>query len=826
MPNGNYRHIYLPGPTATQGFTNPRQGGSRPRLAHRDRQTHSAYLRQRLLQAWNEAEGEQAVLQVERTGVYLEFESEPGFDLAIRSLERLQSGIRLLNVRQETVRETERTLATVYVPHNRRGYFVRKIQMYATEIDRRSNRPKNAKMVDSISDIRRAVVESFWRSDERDLVPGDDPSWVEVWLSSDSEEVMGRFELLLREVNVESREEVLTFPERAVKLILVSHAQLERLIEFSDDIAEFRASRTLALLVLQRENEEQLEIVEQLLARTRLHETGSVICILDSGVNNGHLLLQPVLDHDDLHTADPAWGVADHDGHGTLMAGMAAFGDLLELLNDNSPVRIGHRLESAKILPPPPATNLKRLWGYMTAQGISRAEIQAPGRRRVSCMAITSIDDRDRGRPSSWSATLDGLSSGYEDDTHRLIVVSAGNVSDPDSWRNYPVDNLTNEVHDPGQAWNALTVGAFTAKTRIVDPILNGYVAIAPEGGLSPYSTTSVDWPARKWPIKPDVVFEGGNVARAPDNSVVGADELQLISTYYDPQVAQFASFNATSAACAQAAWMGARIQADYPNAWPETIRALIVHTADWTEAMKRQFLPDAPSKADYAALLRICGYGVPNLGRALTCAANSLTLISQAEMQPFDRQNGRYVTNEMHLYDLPWPSDVLDELRETPVEMRVTLSYFIEPGPGEVGWENRYRYASHALRFSVNGPQEDEGDFVRRVNRQAREDGEHPGTVGPNEKWVIGEARNVGSIHSDVWQGTAADLATSNLIAVYPAVGWWRERHHLNRWNRRCRYTLVVSIHTPEEQVDIYIPVAVQLGITIPVTVNARPQA
>ena len=33
----------------------------------------------------------------------------------------------------------------------------------------------------------------------------------------------------------------------------------------------------------------------------------------------------------------------------------------------------------------------------------------------------------------------------------------------------YPDSNKTREVHDPAQAWNALTVGAFTNKTRITD---------------------------------------------------------------------------------------------------------------------------------------------------------------------------------------------------------------------------------------------------------------------------------------------------------------------------------------------------------------------
>jgi len=317
--------------------------------------------------------------------------------------------------------------------------------------------------------------------------------------------------------------------------------------------------------------------------------------------------------------------------------------------------------------------------------------------------------------------------------------------------------------------------------------------------------------------------LEGGNVARGPNDSIFDTEDLKLLSTCYEPQAAQFSPFDATSAAAAQASWMAAQVQERYRDAWPETIRGLLVHTAQWTDVMRGCFLPDPASKGDYAKLLRICGYGVPNLDRALYCAANSLTLVSQAELQPYDKKDGRPITRDMHLYRLPWPLDVLRGLGASKVEMRVTLSYFVEPGPGEIGWQDRYRYPSHALRFSVNGPGEEENDFVARINRLARDDGEHPGTEGPGDHWVIGNARNVGSIHSDIWQGSAADLATSNLIGIYPAVGWWRERAYLGKWNRHCRYSLIVSITTPVETVDIYTPVAVQVGAVIPVEVVVR---
>ena len=111
----------------------------------------------------------------------------------------------------------------------------------------------------------------------------------------------------------------------------------------------------------------------------------------------------------------------------------------------------------------------------------------------------------------------------------------------------------------------------------------------------------------------------------------------------------------------------------------------------------------------------------------------------------------------------------------------------------------------------------------MKRINKAAREEDEgRPGTPSASDHWVFGSnARNKGSIHSDIWQGSAAELAGSHFMAVYPIVGWWRERHHLGRWDRRTRYAFVISISTPEEQVDIYTPVANQVGITVPIGVG-----
>jgi hypothetical protein len=540
------------------------------------------------------------------------------------------------------------------------------------------------------------------------------------------------------------------------------------------------------------------------------------VCILDTGANNGHPLLEPLLADEDCQSYRSDWQSSDHQGHGTLMCGLAGYGDLQNALEVNTPVSVVHRLESVKILPPN-GENDPKLYGHITSRCISLAEVQAPARRRVICMAVTSQDGRDRGRPSSWSAAVDAVASGYADDQKRLIIVSAGNVASIQEWCCYPDSNLTNAIHDPGQAWNAVTVGAYTDKMAIQDSTFTGYRPVAAAGGLSPFSTTSLEW-ERLWPTKPDVVLEGGNVAVSDDNSFASVcDDLSLVSTHSEHTKRQLGAMCMTSAATALAACMAAKIQAAYPSAWPETIRALLIHSAEWTDTMKQQFIGSG-NKTEYGQLLRICGYGVPDEQRAIECASNRLTLIAQQEIQPFIcGPDGRPHTNEMHLYELPWPKEVLLGMGSTDVTMRVTLSYFIEPGPGEIGWKDRYRYPSHALRFDVNSPGEDRKEFEKRLNAATRDEGEKTETSSGTDRWLIGsKGRNVGSIHSDVWRGPAAEIATSNLIGIYPVVGWWRERSYLGFCDKRARYSLIVSISTQKQGIDLYTPIAVKLGIPI----------
>jgi len=120
-----------------------------------------------------------------------------------------------------------------------------------------------------------------------------------------------------------------------------------------------------------------------------------------------------------------------------------------------------------------------------------------------------------------------------------------------------------------------------------------------------------------------------------------------------------------------------------------------------------------------------------------------------------------------------------------------------------------------HVPRASLRR-QDADGDprqFRARINQAARDEEFGNPTSSDASAWLLGpDIRSLGSIHSDRWEGTAADLAERGFIGVYPVIGWWRERHQLGRWGRMARYSLVVTIKTPETEMDIYNPVATMI--------------
>ncbi len=828
---GRSRHFFLEGFTKAEPYRSPPPPPrKRPVIPERNRVSHGGVLQEQLsalrMDARAAREAQQAVGMEDGLGLQVEFESFPNIELAFESLERERSGIKLQNVRHVG----GRTHAIVFVPDGKLEHFDGLIREYVEEKRDSTGRARDhRRLVNAIREIRRASLRALWTDTDDEFPTEDEGSlWWEVWLPvrGDRRVVIASFRERAKARGMRVAPGDVAFPDRTVLLVWASLEEMQGSTLTLNSIAELRRAKETAEFFGSLLPGDQREWLEELLERMEFplgDNEVPYVCLLDTGVNRGHPLLTRALDGEDMHTVEPGWGVDDAHGHGTEMAGVALAGDLMLLLDSTNRVTLEHRLESVKLLRGPGGSGDSRHHGYVTVEGVARPEVVAPERLRVFGMAVTARDGRDRGCPSAWSAAVDSLAADGDGAGAypRLIVLSAGNVQDPSAWSNYPSGNDSDSVHDPAQAWNALTVGAFTEKVRITEPDAKGYEPIAPVGGLSPFSTTSLTWEDH-WPLKPDVVLEGGNAAK-DSLSAVTMDSLSLLTTHHLLDDRSFTTTRATSAAMALAARLAAGIMGAYPGLWPETVRALIVHSAEWTEAMRRASLPSTgtPTKADYRRLLQRCGFGTPDLGRALWSLGNSLTMVVEERLQPFEREGGkRPKLRHMHLHRLPWPRDTLEALGATEVEMRVTLSYFIEPNPSRRGFRSRYRYESHGLRFDVKRPHESISDFRKRINAAARDEEARTRRGGESDSsWLIGtRARHRGSLHGDIWRGTAADLASRGCLAVYPAVGWWKMREALGRYDRDARYALVVGIKAPDVEVDLRTEVANEIGVPVEV--------
>ncbi|GAA0376914.1 hypothetical protein Acor_31040 [Acrocarpospora corrugata] len=758
----------------------------------------------------------------------------PGHHLA---LERLDArGAKLLSVQPETEEQPERAL--VWMPFPAVADFLRLFEQFATE-HTSSGKPKNAALVANIEELRLSMLQELWQENE----PFPDPSetrWWEIWLVklNKGHEPVSELRQVAEEFRWPIADAALAFPYRDVTLIRASAEELGILLTTNAIPGELRnPSSTEEFFTVDRQF--QVDLVQDLEDRIAVADPQApAVCVLDCGVLASHPLLQASFDG--THTVIPGTTSAPVQGatHGTEMAGLALLGDLDQHLVSSHPVRLEHRLESVKILRGQhDDQNDPRLYGKVIADATSRVEIEQI-RPRVYSMAVTSGDVKGSdGRPTSWSSAIDALAIGTEiapsatgitllgmpdPSASRLFFISAGNVTNVDWHADHLAVSDSRQIRDPAQAWNALAVGAYTDRADPpVAPMFAGYRVMAPEGELSPFSRTSVPW-GKGRPIKPDIVMEGGNLLISPSGTFDQHDAVQVATTSgYPGRLVTTA--NATSAATSQAARLGALVLSRYPTLSPEAVRGLLVHSAEWTPTMRAHFpSPRAQSaKPRRHALLKRYGWGVPTERRVLTSAASNVTLIIQDEFQPFALSGSGISMRAMRLHELPWPSDQLQGLMHEQVRMRVTLSYFIEPNPSNRGWQGRYAYPSHGLRFDVIRPTESRADFQRRLSNEAEgeERGVRPSST-VDDRWEFGtQRRSSGSLHADIWTGDGAALARCGVIAVYPVGGWWKQNNRRDRVDLPVRYALLISLlaYSPT---DIYTPIAIKIGVPVAIEI------
>ncbi len=811
-----------------------RRGGGSAKPREIERRAHGRRLSAELGDTLRQQDQQRELPDIEALraqGVIITIEGATNYLLKLDSLDRWSRHTKvpkrpkwlLLSVEPATDNSLEG--AHVWVSDDYRVGFLRLFEDFL-EQDTKTGKPRNQALVANMSRIRATTLRDLWQSDGEPPMSG--MRWWEIWLRPD-DDAFDQVQLFAETAGLRIIPRVLRLDTRHVVWLQARWDELLPLPFTSVPVAEMRRPQFVDT-VEDLDPGEQREYVRDLEDRVvAAGRDAPVVCLLDTGVRRSHVLIKGSLAGADVHSVvgEPS---GDLDGHGTRMAGLALFGPLDEMLLATEPVVLRHRLESVKLVPdassPPHDPSV---YGLVTAQAVAEPEVVAPRRRRAYCLTVSADHDKQPGEPSLWSAAVDAIACGTDisrspdgiellgspqADAARLILVAAGNVDryEPD----YRANCDLSPIEDPAQAWNALTVGACTDLTdRPSDPSYAGWEHLAESGDVSPHSRTGVIGRGLKWPIKPDICMEGGNVLISPAGDTHGQHPLLSLCTTDRTDDYALGSANATSAATSQASRLAALAMAAYPDYWPESIRGLLTHSAEWTPTMRQQIL-GCGALTQRVQMLKRYGWGIPDAAAVLHSASNAVTMVTQDEFVPFE--GAKYAMRHFRLHQLPWPTDILQDLGPEEVELRVTLSYFIEPSAARRGWRNRYAYASHGLRFDLRRPTETTPEFTKRVNREAAvEEDSGWQTADGSVDWVIGpNQRNKGSLHQDVWSGSAAELAGSGVIAVHAVGGWWKNNRRKDRLDRPVRYALLVSLRTRQEEIDLYTPVAVELGVPI----------
>ena len=507
----------------------------------------------------------------------------------------------------------------------------------------------------------------------------------------------------------------------------------------------------------------------------RPDDAAPVVGLVDSGLRAGHPLLEPaVFDSAVLHRAF-AGRAEDDYGHGTAVAGLILYGDVLAAAR------------SGNFLPPFWLASVRVLddEGYEPENANTVRLITDAIRHLVEeceCRIINlSFGDPSSpyvgGKSSALAAALDTAIRRYG----LLLVVSAGNLYFDElapqaqllpRWPAYLTDPGF-EIVDPAQAALAITVGA-TSRHDAGSIGGSHRMIVAAAGGPAPFTRHG---PGVLQAIKPEVTADGGNWvfdrranAPAPDHAV----EVISTSNRYPDEL--FAANLGTSVAAGQIAHIAGLLETAYPELDPLTWRALLLQGADHGDGLSTAFAH--LDGAEHASALRdVAGYGQPTWERCGLSQDNRVVLYAEDELLP----------DAFHVYRLPLTWSFTDV--SGPRALAVSLTF----NPPV-----RYRrldYLGHHMEFLVVRGL-DENDVFRMADADVAD--AQAGELSKNEV-TLHPSRTVRRRGTNQF----ADHAWRQRLSSGVDGDWFLVVRSLNKWLTRADglqpYSLTVSFEVDQ---------------------------
>jgi hypothetical protein len=375
-----------------------------------------------------------------------------------------------------------------------------------------------------------------------------------------------------------------------------------------------------------------------------------LIGIVDSGLS-AHPLLAPATVGS--FGMPGVLGDADEHGHGTRVAGIAVYGDVLErIATKNFAAPFG--IVSAKVVNDQGRFDDKLAIAEQMRDTIR--ELHARGCRIINI----SLGDADKiayadGRATVWASTLDEMARKLD----VLILVSAGNSgSGPKApWGAQPDGIVTrypkylfdpsNRIIDPAMAACVLTVGGMAHGNGLrIDAFETADIRpLTDRNHPTPITRTG---PGVNGAVKPELIDYAGTAVfnGATQKLMLGAhwDSAGIVTTYAKYQDALFTAATGSSMAAPRVAFKAALLLRRFPGSSANLLRALLATCANVPEAAI-----ECLDRAADGAVQRCCGYGMPDVEKALS--SEERRIIRYADKQTLE-------IDQFALYEVPIPED------------------------------------------------------------------------------------------------------------------------------------------------------------------------
>ncbi len=522
-------------------------------------------------------------------------------------------------------------------------------------------------------------------------------------------------------------------------------------------------------------------------------------------------------------------------GHGTAIASLVAFGTLAERPSANQQsVEPAFWIENAKVLNPSANGALGALEfppnqfpKVLMREIVGAFHNPMPQQCKIFVFAA-GTDPHPHHTIANWADEIDMLSAQND----LLFVLATGDLSLEairaalTEGESYPDYLLADEARlvNPGQAYHGLTVGAVTPETAAPISPLRDEHTLAPAHFPAPFTRNGQ--PHHGGLVKPDVVEVGGNLSQkgaelvgSPETAVIVANRDFAMGEAEQPLAFHYGS----GVAAAKVAHLAGRIQAQYPQASANLIRALIVNAAQWPRGLLEMVTANGNAmmaKEDKQKLLRLCGYGVPQLDKALSANSHCMVFVTEDKFTwvvEEKNKSGRYPAKVSFFSVKLEPDDIFNLPPATKVRVSITLAY----NP-PVRKTQRRRYQAVDLRWNLKRSAEDSEDFQTRwmaeINGEDDETESPPPSEGPRLKpwpWELKPVLNPGgkvrrgSLIRDWFDVYIHDLPHTLELVVVAMVAPWRKPPEPLTQN----FALVVSIETLEGDVALYDSVRVHMN-------------